>query len=191
MRMRNRILSGAALTIGLLVAGLVGAAERLRIDAATVEALQAFATARVECVVLKGPTLTSWLYPEEARRSYLDSDLLIRPGQEKEAERVLQRLGFEQRWDESALPDWWREHGSDWERAADGVRIDLHRTLPGIGLEAAKAWKILTAEVESVVIAWGQSRCRVAIASWKSKTGTEVMLGSAPTSVSEESWDTR
>ena len=52
------------------------AAERLRIDAATAEVLGAFDAAGVDCVLLKGPTLTSWLYPEVSRRSYVDSDLL-------------------------------------------------------------------------------------------------------------------
>jgi hypothetical protein len=129
------------------------AAERLRIDAATVEVLGAFNAAGVDSVLLKGPTLTSWLYPEGSRRSYLDSDLLVRPGQEHEAETALQSLGFERRWDQSTLPDWWQEHGSDWWRESDGVQVDLHRSLPGVGVDAQANWDALTAGVASVPVA--------------------------------------
>jgi hypothetical protein len=129
----------------------VAAAERLRIDAATVEVLRAFASSGVDCVVLKGPSLTSWLYAEGARRSYLDSDVLIRPGHEIAAETTLTSLGFERLWDQSTLPSWWQEHGSDWSR--DGIRVDLHRTLPGAGVDATAAWDVLTARLDTVHLA--------------------------------------
>jgi hypothetical protein len=129
------------------------AAERLRIDAATIEVLRAFDAAGVECVLLKGPTVTSWLYAADARRSYLDSDLLIRPGHENAAEAALQGLGFERVWDQAALPDWWQEHGSDWSRTADGVRVDLHRSLPGLGAEPEAVWSALAAAPERVLVA--------------------------------------
>jgi Uncharacterised nucleotidyltransferase len=129
------------------------AAERLRIDAATAEILRAFGAAGVDSVLLKGPTLTSWLYRDGERRSYLDSDLLIRPGHELEAENTLKSLGFAPAWDESTLPNWWREHGSDWLRKADGVRVDLHRSLPGATAEPQLAWDVLTHELETVPVA--------------------------------------
>jgi hypothetical protein len=129
------------------------AAERLRIDAATAEVLRAFAAAGIDCVLLKGPTLTSWLYTADARRSYLDSDVLVRPGHESAAEAALQQLGFERVWDQAALPDWWHEHGSDWSRPADGVRVDLHRSLPGLGAEPEAVWSALVAAPETVPVA--------------------------------------
>ena len=49
----------------------------------------------------------------------------------------------------------------------------------------------LVSWVDSVVIARGQSACRVAIASWKSLTETEKTLGSPPTSLSEVSREKR
>jgi hypothetical protein len=104
-------------------------------------------------VLLKGPTLTSWLYRDGERRSYLDSDLLIRPGHEIEAENALRSLGFVPAWDESTLPNWWREHGSDWMRNADGVRVDLHRNLPGAKAEPQLAWDALTHEIARVPVA--------------------------------------
>jgi hypothetical protein len=132
---------------------LFAAAERLRIDAATAEVLRAFAAAGADCVLLKGPTLTSWLYPPDARRSYLDSDLLVRPGHESVAETALEQLGFERVWDPAALPDWWQEHGSDWSRPADGVRVDLHRSLPGLGADAETVWAELATAPDTVAVA--------------------------------------
>jgi hypothetical protein len=129
---------------------LVAAAERLRIDAATAEVVRAFAEAGVDSLLLKGPSITAWLYPPGEGRSYLDSDVLVRPGHENEAERVLEALGFARRWDQSQLPDWWQEHGSDWLRAADGVRVDLHRSLPGLAAEAELVWSTLFATKETI-----------------------------------------
>jgi hypothetical protein len=126
------------------------AADRLRIDAATAEVLQAFAEAGVQSMVLKGPSLTTWLYAPGERRSYRDSDLLVAPGHEQAAETALEGLGFERRWDQSTLPDWWHEHGSDWSRAQDGVRVDLHRSLPGLGADADAVWSALAATKETI-----------------------------------------
>jgi hypothetical protein len=129
------------------------AAERLRIDAATAEVLRALAAAGADCVLLKGPTLTSWLYPPAAGRAYVDSDLLVRPGHETVAEEVLEQLGFERVWDAAALPEWWREHGSDWSRPSDGVRVDLHRSLPGLGADAEAVWAALATAPATVRVA--------------------------------------
>jgi hypothetical protein len=138
---------------GKIVSGeLFAAAERLRIDAATAEILRAFASNGVDALVLKGPSLTSWLYPPGRGRSYLDSDLLVRPGHESGAEHALEAAGFARRWDESALPDWWQEHGSDWLRAEDGVRVDLHRTLPGLGAEPHVVWAALAAGAVTIPV---------------------------------------
>jgi len=79
-----------------------------------------------------------------------DSDLLVAPGHEHRAESVLAALGFERRWDQSTLPDWWHEHGSDWSRAQDGVRVDLHRSLPGLGAASDAVWSALAATKETI-----------------------------------------
>ena len=89
-------------------------ADRIRIDAATAEVLRAFDAAGVGSLLLKGPALSGWLYAADEPRSYLDSDLWIRPVDASQAERVLRALGFRKHVDERGLPDWWLEHGSDW-----------------------------------------------------------------------------
>jgi hypothetical protein len=126
------------------------AAGRLRIDAATADVLRAFAQAQVESLLLKGPSVTTWLYPPGEGRLYMDSDLLVRPGHEHAAETALEGLGFVRRWDQSTLPDWWREHGSDWWRAEDGVLVDLHRSLPGLGADPRVVWSTLAATSETI-----------------------------------------
>jgi Uncharacterised nucleotidyltransferase len=129
------------------------AAQRLRIDAATVEVFRAFTAGGVEARLLKGASLAQWLYPAGERLPYLDSDLLVRPGDERPAEAELEKLGFVRRWDESGMPDWWREHGSEWGRDADGVLVDLHRGLPGVGADAKMTWAVLAGPAPTVSIA--------------------------------------
>jgi hypothetical protein len=129
------------------------AAERLRIDAATAEVLAAFAGAGVEALVLKGPSLMGWLYTTEDAISYVDSDLLLRPGDEQAASAALTALGFELEHDDSTLPEWWLEHGVAWLRKRDGVRIDLHRRLLGIGVRPDDAWSVLAGSAEPISLA--------------------------------------
>lgn len=128
-------------------------ANVLRINAATAELLRAFAAEGVECLVLKGPAIAGWLYTEDDPRYYVDSDVLVRPADMPRAEDVLRRLGFENQFDDTRMPGWWREHGSEWGRASDHVLVDLHRTLPGVGIGAAEAWAVLSAVTDRTPIA--------------------------------------
>jgi hypothetical protein len=69
---------------------------------------------------------------------------------------VLSGLGFVAR-DDPAAPDWGREHAREFERAADGVVIDLHTTLPGVRADDATAWRELSAGVEPIAIGGGSA----------------------------------
>lgn len=126
-------------------------ADNLRIDAATAEVLRGFEAANVGCLLLKGPALGEW-YTEDPARSYLDCDLWVRPRDRADAEAVLEGLGFERQMDETGLPAWWIEHGSTWFRGADGVTVDLHRTLQGIGANPEVAWEVLCAKTDFVTV---------------------------------------
>ena len=55
------------------------------------------------------------------------------------------------------MPDWWREHASEWWRDADGVLVDVHRTLPGIEIGDEQAWGLLSASTDSSTIDYGFS----------------------------------
>ena len=127
------------------------AAANIRIDAATAEVLRGLQAARVEVLLLKGASIAQWLY--DGNRAYTDCDLWIRPGATEQAERILAGLGFEAYVDEAGLPDWWLEHASAWTRSVDGVCVDLHSTLPGVGVDAEAAWRTLSRATETMIVA--------------------------------------
>src|SRR5580658_4195633 len=68
-------------------------ARNFAIDALTAEVASAFAGEGIDTVVLKGPVLARWLYPDGVRH-YVDSDLMVAPGNRARAVGVLERLGF-------------------------------------------------------------------------------------------------
>ena len=115
--------------------------------------LGSFKRAGVEARLLKGPALARWLYGEAERRSYLDCDLLIAPADVHTAEDVLGSLAYTRHFDDRGMPSWWREHASVWVRDGDGLTVDLHRTLPGVGVDAEAAWRVLSADTDVVVVA--------------------------------------
>lgn len=120
-------------------------AGRLRLDAATADLLRRFELAGVEVLLLKGRSIASWLYAERELRTYSDCDVLIAPSAVEAAEAVLASLGFTPLFDDRGMPAWWREHATTW---SDGERltVDLHRTLPGVGVNAATTWGALCAD---------------------------------------------
>jgi hypothetical protein len=65
----------------------------------------------------------------------------------------MEGLGFQKEVDESGLPDWWLEHASAWVRASDGVCVDVHRTLAGLGVDPERAWRTLSSDSETVEVA--------------------------------------
>jgi hypothetical protein len=134
------------------------AAQRLRIDYAAAEVLRAFDAAGIESVVLKGAPLVRWLYAEGEGRSYADCDLLVAPADFDAASGVLADLGFEPELDETEMPDWWREHGVEWQRASDRTAIDLHRTLAGARAEPDRVWEVLTRRTQPFELAGHTAR---------------------------------
>lgn len=134
-------------------AKIAAVASNIRVDAAAAEVVRALDAAGVQSLLLKGASLARWLHVDGEPWSYMDCDLLVSPRDLATAERVLAELGFMQHFDERDMPDWWQEHGSDWSRDADGVVIDLHRELPGVGVDAEAAWQALWSTSEKIDIA--------------------------------------
>src|SRR3954449_6455443 len=132
-------------------------AGNLRIDAATGEVLRAFEAVGLRAVLLKGPALAAW-YADDPTRSYLDCDLWVAPADVAPAGDMLTRLGFERVVDDRGLPAWWREHGSDWWRDLDGVAVDLHRRLQGLGVDEQTAWQTLWSRTETIAVAGHPAR---------------------------------
>ena len=130
------------------------AAARLRVDSATAEVLRAFDVARVQTVLLKGASNRQWLGDASGKdRWYADCDLLVRPQDGDAAERVLTALGFCPDFETRKMPAWWREHGLAWRSSDDGAIIDLHQTLPGVQVDDKRAWHLLSAGAEQIVVA--------------------------------------
>jgi hypothetical protein len=132
---------------------LLARASRLRVDAGAAEVLRMFDQAGVQAVLLKGPSIAGWLYAEGEPRTYLDCDLLIAPAAGRAAAQVLQSLGYRRSFDDRGMPGWWREHAGVWVRDGDGLTVDLHSALPGIGVAAEAAWSTLAADTDSVTVA--------------------------------------
>ncbi len=126
------------------------AGVNLAIEAATAEVVGALADARVQSIVLKGPSLTRWLYADTAVRSSTDVDLLVSPHHFERAETVLSSLGYELLSLEGIPYDRpWNAHAWHGPR---GIDVDLHRALVGVGAPAEEAWQVLREEVEAAEV---------------------------------------
>jgi hypothetical protein len=128
-------------------------AGNLRVDCVTAEVLRAFGGGGVQTLLVKGPSVVRWLYGPGDPRSYVDCDLLVRPADLTAAEHVLASQGFRPTVDERKMPTWWREHAVGWVRARDGAVVDLHHTLPGVGVDPDQVWLALSAEVDAIDVA--------------------------------------
>ncbi len=127
------------------------AAARLRVDSATAEVLKALDAAEVQTILLKGASNRQWLGTAD-ERGYADCDVLVAPKERGRAERVLSSLGFEAELNIHRMPTWWREHDVAWIRDADVAVIDVHRTLPGVGVDDRRAWDLLSTGAEQIVV---------------------------------------
>jgi hypothetical protein len=132
---------------------LVERASRLRLDAAVADVFARFESDGLSALLLKGASIERWLYPEDGPRLYGDGDLLVAPSDLGAAEQTLSDLGYKRSFDDRSMPSWWREHSSAWFRASDGVTIDLHRSLAGVRVEDEVAWRVLSRDVDAVVVA--------------------------------------
>ena len=132
--------------------GTARAAMRsLGVDMVTAEVVGALEAAGIRAILLKGASVARWLYDDEAERTYVDCDLLVSPTHLAHAETLLAGLNFRRIGLES-LPTDWPKHAVALRRA-DGLAIDLHRSLVGIGTNDATLWRELSARTESLEIA--------------------------------------
>ena len=134
-------------------AKVVATLGRLRLDTATAQVLRQLESAHVEALLLKGRSIADWLYADGELRTYVDSDLLIAPRDFGRAEQTLEALAFTRVFDDRGMPSWWREHAGAWLRQEDGFVVDLHRTLPGLGVSDDEAWRVLAADTDVVLVA--------------------------------------
>ena len=129
------------------------AANCLRVDHATVEAVDALRAAGVRPVLLKGPVIAQWLYADDpSQRAYNDTDLLVAPDDLAPAAEVLDGLGYRP---VSASGLRFRHqvprHARCWFRDRDRAAIDLHRTIHGTErLDPALVWGAAVEQPETV-----------------------------------------
>jgi hypothetical protein len=111
---------------------------RLKLDVAASEVVEALRERDVPVIVLKGSALAERLYGPDSLRSHDDVDLLVRGEDIRDAGEGLAELGFRMADEE--------DYAQAWIRAADGVTVDLHTTLVGVGVSAQEAWNLLARE---------------------------------------------
>jgi hypothetical protein len=125
-------------------------ARNFALDAHTAEVASAFDREGIETLLLKGPVLARWLYPDEVR-PYCDSDLMVARVDRARAVGVLERLGFvdDRSWMPS--PACVDPGGTPFSRG--GVLVELHCQLPGLEGDPDAIWARLAASAERQVIA--------------------------------------
>lgn len=114
----------------------------LEIDRVTAEVVEAFRVAGIRSILLKGPALARWLFDRGSERSYVDCDLLVPVRSVDVAGEVLALLGF--RRSPLNLSGDWPRHALVFSR--DGVSVDLHRSLVGVGVSPDELWSTLSGD---------------------------------------------
>lgn len=125
-------------------ARVLGVARRLALETAAIAFIDELRSHGVDALVLKGPVFADWLYPE-GNRDFDDIDIIVDPDRREVAVGVLRQSGFEYASQpqvaEESLPA-----GLGWVR--DGVEIDLHTALVGVGVDPPTAWSMYWARRE-------------------------------------------
>jgi hypothetical protein len=127
-------------------------AHALARDLVTAEAVEALRGVGVRSIVLKGPSIARWLYHDGVPRPYADSDLLVSPGRLRPAACALESIGHSLVVDDRIAP------GADahhllWRRDRDDATVELHWRVPGVRASPDMAWRRLSAETETSLLA--------------------------------------
>lgn len=99
----------------------------------------------VRTIVIKGPSISEWLYALEEARESADVDLLISPDDLQRAHDQLVEMGFMKAFTDTR-PGETAHHAENYSRhdAAFGKHvIDLHTSFPGFGVSPDDAFEIL------------------------------------------------
>lgn len=131
---------------------MVVTAHALVRDLMTAEAVEALRGVGVRSIVLKGPSIARWLYGDGSPRPYADSDLLVSPGVLRSAAQALESIGYSLIADDrvAPAPD---AHHLLWQRDRDSSKVELHWRLPGVRSSADVAWRRLSAETQTALLA--------------------------------------
>jgi hypothetical protein len=133
-----------------------GLHRRGTLDAAALEAMDAFEVEGIEYLLLKGPALEQLLYTRGRRRAYSDVDLLVAPDDLPSAKLVLADLGYT-----NVTAEWGVEdvggsvHADTWARRNQQIgplMVDLHSRLAGVEAPPQVAWEALSARRTSIEV---------------------------------------
>src|SRR3954452_9580043 len=115
-------------------------ARQLALDAETAALVEAIGARGVDAMLLRGPAIARTLYPDPARRSYDDIDLLIEPGGDDAVDTVLHDLRYT--WRATAeMPDG-SAKAQTWVRAGPRpALVDVHRTVWSLRAPRAAVWQ--------------------------------------------------
>jgi hypothetical protein len=119
-------------------------ARALATDLVAAEVATALAGHDIHPLLLKGRTLARLLYDDGAARPYVDVDLLVSPAEQARVESLLGDLGFVQQLGDGDVASGIALHAHPWGRARDQARLDLHRTLRGLGAPPERVWQGLS-----------------------------------------------
>jgi hypothetical protein len=135
---------------GTRLGTLNAAAVNLANDAATAEILDKLSHAGIRAIVLKGPPLKRWLYPAAVPRPSMDIDLLVRWTDLEVIGAALKAVGWRYLGIDAVGDD--RPHCHVWECRDNGMLLELHRSIAGVGVPGDRAWEILSDKTETVRI---------------------------------------
>jgi hypothetical protein len=121
------------------------AVRNLAIDLLAAEIVAAFDREGIASLVLKGPVLAAWLYPNELR-PYGDADLMVAPGDWERAVGVLGRLGFADHLGPLEHPRMESFASTAFLRGEDN--LDLHCTVHGLDGDPGQIWESFLAGSE-------------------------------------------
>ncbi|MFN2489075.1 MAG: nucleotidyltransferase family protein [Actinomycetota bacterium] len=126
-------------------------AANMLVDAVSAEVAEAWQTAGLTGILLKGPSISRWLYETPSQRPYVDSDFLVSPAEQHACEDVLRGLGFAP----DPVDELQREiaQARNWRRHSDGAMVDLHRTLGAVEAPPERVWSVLAASTEPMIVA--------------------------------------
>jgi hypothetical protein len=122
----------------------VTVSNRLWLELLHAEVCWTLAGQGIDALVIKGPSISQWLYPDGDRES-ADVDLLLRPSQHARAISALERSGFEDtytgfRETESSL----YTHNLQRKDESYGMHdLDLHHSYPGLEVPPEEAFDVL------------------------------------------------
>ena len=132
---------------------IAAAAASLRCDVVAAEVAEAFRTAGIACILLRGPSIARHLYSASESRPYADVDLLVTPPVLGQGERLLDDRGFAHSAVLGQRPDDRPAWSRTWQRPSDGAEVDLHTTIVGVGVPPHEVWALLRENVEPVEVA--------------------------------------